>query len=46
VPRGLAEKELKEKILADEKIRNYAGKDAVKKWVIIPDKLVNIVISS
>ena len=45
IPRGLVAEELKEKILADEKIKSHlAGRD-IKKWIVVPDKLVNIVLS-
>ena len=43
VPAGIAENALKEKILEDDKIKKYIG-NAVPKYIIIPNKLVNIVI--
>jgi len=40
---GISEEELKKKVITDEKIKKYLG--SVKpKFIIIPDKLVNIVI--
>jgi leucyl-tRNA synthetase len=42
--RGADEQTLKQKVLADEKTQNYLKDLTVKRWVIIPDKLVNIVV--
>jgi len=43
VSRGLSEENIKEKVLADEKIKAFLDGKTLKKWIIIPDKLVNIV---
>ncbi len=40
---GIDEEGLKEKVLSDEKTQNYLKNLAVKRWIIIPNKLVNIV---
>ena len=42
-PPGISEEELKNKVLADEKIKKYIG-GATPKFIIIPNKLVNIVL--
>ncbi|MBU0570921.1 MAG: leucine--tRNA ligase [Candidatus Omnitrophica bacterium] len=44
IPRGLEGDKVKEVALADEKVQGAVGEKKVRKWVIIPDKLVNIVI--
>lgn len=46
VPRGMAEDRLKEQALLDPRIQSWTGGKAVRKVVVIPDKLVNIVVSS
>ena len=43
---GIADDELKEKALSDEKSKVYLEKLAIRRIVIIPDKLVNIVAAS
>ncbi|UCD54756.1 MAG: leucine--tRNA ligase [Candidatus Omnitrophota bacterium] len=43
VPFGIDKEALKEKVLSDEKTRNYLKNLAVERWIIIPNKLVNIV---
>ncbi|NQU95935.1 MAG: leucine--tRNA ligase [Candidatus Omnitrophica bacterium] len=43
VPFGITEEALKEKVLADEKTQNYLKGAKITRWVIIPNKLVNIV---
>jgi leucyl-tRNA synthetase len=45
VPLGIAQDDLKERILADGKVRYHLENLAVKRWVIVPDKLVNIVVA-
>ncbi|MFI5339397.1 MAG: leucine--tRNA ligase [Candidatus Methylomirabilales bacterium] len=46
VPRGMAEDRLKELALLDPRIQSWTAGKAVRKVVVIPDKLVNIVVSS
>ena len=43
VPQGTEEAALKEKVLADEKTKSYLKDLKISRWVIIPNKLVNIV---
>jgi len=44
VPRGLSEEDVKKFVLANDKIKPWIeGKD-IRKWVIVRDKLVNIVV--
>ena len=45
-PRGASAEDLKSKILVDEKIKSHLKGLAVKRWVIIPDSLINIVASA
>jgi leucyl-tRNA synthetase len=42
--RGLEEDKVKEAVLADEKIKGWLAGKEVRKWIILPDKLVNIVV--
>ena len=44
VPAKITEGELKETILADPKIREFVGGRSVKKFIYIPQKLVNLVV--
>jgi leucyl-tRNA synthetase len=46
VPRGMAEDRLRELALADPRTQTWTAGKAVRKIVVIPDKLVNIVVSS
>jgi leucyl-tRNA synthetase len=46
VPRGTAEDRLKALALDDPRIHVWTAGKAVRKVVVIPDKLVNIVVSS
>ena len=42
--RGLEQEKIKEFVLKDEKIKEWlSGKD-IRKWIILPDKLINIVV--
>ena len=43
VPFGIKEDALKEKVLADEKTQNHLKGAKIARWIIIPNKLVNIV---
>ena len=45
VIQAIDEDRLKERVLSDEKTKNYLKNLIVKRWVIIPNKLVNIVAS-
>lgn len=44
VPADIAEDELKEKVLSDEKVKSWINDKAVKKFVVVPKRLVSIVI--
>ncbi|MFB3817823.1 MAG: leucine--tRNA ligase [Candidatus Methylomirabilales bacterium] len=44
VPRGSAEPRLRELALADPRVRPWIGGKAVRKVVVVPDKLVNVVV--
>ena len=44
VARGTGEKELKAKVLADEKVIQWIAGKKVKKFIVIPNRLVNIVV--
>ncbi|MFA6636144.1 MAG: leucine--tRNA ligase [Candidatus Omnitrophota bacterium] len=44
--RGAPDDKVKEKALSDEKIKSAVSGKTVKKWIILSDKLVNIVVSS
>ena len=46
VPLNTGEEALKEKVLEDEKVKSFLGNLAIKRWVIVPNKLVNIVTAS
>ncbi|MBI2563703.1 MAG: class I tRNA ligase family protein, partial [candidate division NC10 bacterium] len=46
VPRGTAEDRLRTLALADPRVQPWTGGKAVRKVVVIPDKLVNIVVTS
>ena len=43
VPLGAKDEVLKEKALADKKVETHLKNLTIKKWVIIPNKLINIV---
>jgi leucyl-tRNA synthetase len=43
VPAGLAEAEIKARVLQDEKVQQWIDSRALRKWVIVPDQLVNVV---
>jgi leucyl-tRNA synthetase len=44
VPVGIAEAELKERALADEKLKPWIAGKPIKNFIVVPDKLVNIVL--
>lgn len=41
---GTSEEELQKLALADEKVKNFIGASQVRKVIVVPDKLVNIVV--
>jgi len=41
---NIQEEELKELILADEKVKKWIGGKPIKKFIIIPNKLVNLIV--
>jgi len=41
---GINDEELKKIILADEKVKKWVGKKEIKKFIIVPDRLVNIIV--
>ena len=45
VPRGTKEDVLKDTAAKDEKVKNHLEGAQISRWVIIPDKLVNIVVT-
>jgi leucyl-tRNA synthetase len=45
VPRGTAEARLEELALQDPRIRPWTGGKAIRKVIVIPDKLVNVVVA-
>ncbi len=44
VPRGVKEEEVIERVLADERIKQWLNGKSLKKHVYVPDKLVNLVV--
>jgi len=44
VPTGITEKEIKEVVLADQKIQEFVSDKPIKKFIYIPHKLVNLVV--
>jgi leucyl-tRNA synthetase len=44
VPVDSSEEELKAVALADEKIKSYIGGKSIRKFIVVPNKLVNIVV--
>jgi leucyl-tRNA synthetase len=44
VARGLGEDDVKDIVLKDQKIEQWVSGKEVRKWIIIPEKLVNIVV--
>lgn len=44
VPRGLEEKEILKRALQDERIKQWLDGKSLKKYIYVPDKLVNIVV--
>lgn len=44
IDRGTPESELRKMILKDERVAKFIGGKPVKKWVVVPEKLVNLVL--
>ena len=44
VPKGLGEDKLKEKALADDTIRKWINGKPILKFIVVPDRLVNIIV--
>jgi len=44
VAREIPEEELRKKVLADEKIKQWLGEKQIKKFIVVPGRLVNIVV--
>jgi len=44
LPADIAEEELRRVVLADEKIREFVGDKPVKKFIYVPQKLINLVV--
>jgi leucyl-tRNA synthetase len=44
VESGIGEADLKEKVLNDEKIKKWVEDKQIIKWIIVPNKLVNIIV--
>ena len=43
LPRGISEEELKKTIISDDKFKKYSENKKIKRWIIIPGKMVNII---
>jgi leucyl-tRNA synthetase len=41
--RGLSEEDIKKAVLEDEKVKQWTKDKEIRKWIILPEKLVNIV---
>jgi leucyl-tRNA synthetase len=44
VPRGMAEKEVMERVLADEAVKKFVNGNPLKKVIFVQDRLVNLVV--
>lgn len=44
VRKGTGEDDVKQKVLADPKIRTLLNGKTIRRWIVVPDKLVNLVI--
>jgi leucyl-tRNA synthetase len=44
VPRGLAREELEQIVLNREKVKEQLEGKTIRKWIVVPDKLVNLVV--
>jgi leucyl-tRNA synthetase len=44
VPADISEKDLKELVLASEKVQQFLEAKPIKKWIIIPGRLINLVV--
>jgi leucyl-tRNA synthetase len=43
VPAGMSEAEVQAAVVKDEKVRQWTNGRPVHKWVIVPNRLVNVV---
>jgi len=43
-PRGAAEEALKPLVLADERLKAHLAGKSIRRWVVVPDRLVNLVV--
>ncbi len=44
VPKGMAENDLKERVLSDEIVKKWLDGKPIKKIIVVPDRLVNIIL--
>jgi leucyl-tRNA synthetase len=44
VPRGLSRDELEKFAFSSERVQKHIGSAAIKKMIVVPDKLVNVVV--
>ena len=44
VAKGLPEVELKQIVLQDETIKSWISEKPIRKWIIVPDRLVNLIV--
>jgi len=44
VPASLGEKEVEEEALKDERMQRFIGEKTVKRVIVVPNKLVNVVV--
>ena len=44
VPTNIEQEKLKELVLSDEKVKKFLGEKSIKKFIVVPKKIVNIVI--
>jgi leucyl-tRNA synthetase len=44
MPRGIDQEEVKKLVLKDEKVIQWIEGKEIRKWIILPEKLVNLVV--
>ena len=44
VPTNIEQEKIKELVLSDEKVKKFLGEKSIKKFIVVPKKIVNIVI--
>ena len=44
IPKSLQEEKLKEMVLADETVKKWIGGKPIQKFIVVPDRLVNIIV--